>query len=426
MIEKIKKFYSNNRIWIYLLKYILISIALAALAILVDTRALSILDKIPSIFLTSVDLAKTILSTLAGALLTITTFTFSTIMVVLTMYSSEFSPRVVNNFLTDKVSMKVLGVFVGGFFYSIITLFFMKNSFSEYLVLSATIGVLYAVFSLIYFVIFIYRVSSSIQATKLIKRVYDESYTIIGDALDYKEKQETLDEYRAEMYRYNYKIKCDRSGYLQLMNLDPLLYVLEEIDSKLIIHAHIGDFININQNIATLYFNDEALKEGIKDEILEKFTLGDERLGFNDYRFSLQKIVDIALRAISPGINDPNTAIHCINILGVLLGKLSKIKENYTVIRNDKCKGILVYEDFDFKKDLYFTFYQLVNYGKADISVVVSLLETVNKISDITEEEKNLKILEEFSDYIYHISKENFSHKFDLDLIKKSRYSIQI
>ena len=425
MIEKIKKIYSENTIWIYLSKYILISIFLSALVIAIDTRTLPILDNIPSIFLTSVDLAKTILSTLAGALLTITTFTFSTIMVVLTTYSSDFSPRVVNNFLTDKVSMKVLGVFVGGFFYSIITLFFMKSSFSEYLVLSATVGVLYAIFSIIYFVIFIYRVSSSIQATKLIKRVYDESSNIIEDALKYKEKQESLSDYRAEFYRYNQKMDSIENGYLQLMNLDALVSTIKDIDSKLIVHPHIGDFVSINQNIATLYFNDEGLDESLKDTILNKMTFGDERLSFNDYRFSLQKIVDIALRALSPGINDPNTAIHCINILGVLLGKLSSIKENHTVVKNENSKGIVVYEDFNFSEDLYFTIYQIVHYGKEDISIVISLLETVNKISHIAVEE-NLETLKEFSQYIYDISIDKFTHRFDKELLKKSKYKINI
>lgn len=425
MIEKIKKIYSENTIWIYLSKYIFISIFLSALVIAIDTKTLPILDNIPSIFLTSVDLAKTILSTLAGALLTITTFTFSTIMVVLTTYSSDFSPRVVNNFLTDKVSMKVLGVFVGGFFYSIITLFFMKSSFSEYLVLSATVGVLYAIFSIIYFVIFIYRVSSSIQASKLIKKLYDESSDIIEDALKYKEKQENLSDYRAEFYRYNQKIDSIENGYLQLMNLDALVSTIKDIDSKLIIHPHIGDFVNINQNIASLYFNDEGLDESLKETILNKMTFGDERLSFNDYRFSLQKIVDIALRALSPGINDPNTAVHCINILGVLLGKLSSIKENHTVVKHENSKGIVVYEDFNFSEDLYFTFYQIVHYGKEDISIVVSLLETVNKISHIAAEE-NLEALKEFSQYIYDISIDEFTHKFDKELLKKSKYKINI
>ena len=425
MIEKIKKFYANNTVWLFLLKYIFISIILSVAAVLIDTRTLPLLDNIPSIFLTSVDLAKVILGTLAGALLTITTFTFSTIMVVLTMYSSNFSPRVINNFLTDKVSMKVLGVFVGGFIYCISTLFFMKNSFSEYLVVSATIGVLYAIFSIIYFIIFIYRVSSSIQATKLIKRVYDESYNIIEDALAYKEKNENLSEYNVDKYKKKEEVRTKTSGYLQLMNLEALLKTINGIDSKLIMHSQIGDFINQNQNIATIYHNEENLEEGLAEDLVSKITLDDERLSFNDYRYSLQKIVDIALRAISPGINDPNTAIHCINILGVLLGKLSRISGSYTVIRDEESEGVVIYEDFNFSEDLYFTFYQIAHYGKEDVSVVVSLLRAINRISNISDRE-NIKILKEFSDYVYDISKDNFSHRLDMDLLRKARYSIDI
>nr|WP_300004851.1 DUF2254 domain-containing protein [Tissierella sp.] len=425
MADKIKKIYSNNRVILYLLKYIVISIILCAIAILIDTRTVPILENIPSIFLTSVDLAKVILGTLAGALLTITTFTFSTIMVVLTMYSSDFSPRVVNNFLTDKISMKVLGVFVGGFIYCIVTLFFMKNSFSEYLVISATIGVLYAIFSIMYFVRFIYRVSSSIQATKLIKRVYDESYEIIEDSLKYKKEKETLEEYKVKAYKNKVEVYSNQNGYLQLMNLDSLLSEIKDIDSKLIIHSHIGDFVTLNQNIGTLYHNEEELDEDLKEDIMNKLTFGNERLSMNDYKYSLQKIVDITLRAISPGINDPNTAIHCINILGVLLGKLSEIKENYTAIREEDSKGVVIYEDFNFAEDLYFTFYQVVHYGKEDVSVVVSLLQTLNRIGNIASE-NNLEILRDFSNYVYDISIDNFKHKFDIDLINRSRYSIDV
>lgn len=120
MLAKLRIYFDENKMWFYLAQYMLISFLLALAAILVDIRYIPILDYVPNIFLTSVELAKLILSTLAGSLLTITTFTFSTIMVVLTMYSSNFSPRVVNNFLTEKITMKVLGIFVGGFFYCIL------------------------------------------------------------------------------------------------------------------------------------------------------------------------------------------------------------------------------------------------------------------------------------------------------------------
>ena len=163
MITRMKMFYNENKMRIYLGNYILISIMLAIGAILIDTKYVPILDFIPDLFLTRVELAKVILGTLSGSLLTITTFTFSTIMVVLTMYSSNFSPRVVNNFLTDKITMKVLGIFVGGFVYCILALFFMRERYSDYLVISATIAVIYSVLCIMYFVIFVYNVSSSIS-----------------------------------------------------------------------------------------------------------------------------------------------------------------------------------------------------------------------------------------------------------------------
>lgn len=423
MIDKIRIFYKNNTIWVYLAKYILISLVLSILAILIDSKFISVLNLIPEVFLTSVELAKLILSTLAGSLLTITTFTFSTIMVVLTMYSSNFSPRVVNNFLTDKTTMKVLGIFIGGFLYCILALFFMRNSFSEYSVLSATIAVVYAVLCIIYFVIFVFRVSSSIQATKLISRVYDESYEIIERALKYRKNQISSDEYEIGVFRSKLEIISDRSGYLELVGFDDLLNTLKEIDTKLILREDIGAFVSKNQIIATLYYNEDLEDEDLMNKILKDFTIQEQRIAYNDYRFSLQKIVDITLRAISPGINDPNTAIHCINILGVLLSKLGEIKGRYTVIKVEDCKSEIVYEDFHFKEDLYYTFYQIVHYGKEDISVVIAILKALKNINNSSSEEKT-SIIEEFGDYVYMNSIENFTHPLDIETLKKVRAAI--
>jgi uncharacterized membrane protein len=132
--------YKNNKKWIYLSGYILIALILSTIIILIDNNILPIQQYIPAIFLTTVDLAKVILGMLAGVLLTITTFTFSTILIVLTMYSSQFSPRVVENFLSNKITMKVLGIYTGGFFYCITNLLFMRNANFDHLVIAATIA----------------------------------------------------------------------------------------------------------------------------------------------------------------------------------------------------------------------------------------------------------------------------------------------
>lgn len=432
MIGKIKIFYNENKMWMYLGMYILISILLAVLAILIDTKSIPILEYIPELLLTSVDLAKEILSTLAGSLLTITTFTFSTIMVVLTMYSSNFSPRVVNNFLTDKITMKVLGIFVGGFFYCILALFFMRKSYSEYLVVSATIAVIYAALCIIYFVIFVYNVSSSIQATKLIGRLYEESYEVIERTLKHRENHISLDEYEIGVFKYKLKIISLKSGYLELIEFKEILNILKDMEAKFILKVDIGDFLSKDQEIATLYYDEELendelkeekLDEKLVEELLKQFTIEEERIAYNDYRFSLQKIIDITLRAISPGINDPNTAIHCINILGVLLSKLGQIDGRYTVIKDENSKSQAIYEDFNFKEDLYLTFYQIIHYGKEDISVILAIFNALKIINRSSTEGKE-PILKEFGDYIYHNIIDNFSHKIDIEMLKKAQESI--
>lgn len=423
MITKIKFFYNENKIWMYLGKYIIISFMLAAVAILTDIKYIPILDYIPDLLLTSVDLAKVILGTLSGSLLTITTFTFSTIMVVLTMYSSNFSPRVVNNFLTDKITMKVLGIFVGGFCYCILALFFMRKIYSEYLVVSATIAVIYSVLCIIYFVIFVYNVSSSIQATKLISRLYDESYEIILRTLENREDYLSLDEHKIGTFKSKLEILSDRSGYLEVIEFRGILNALKDTESKFILTNNIGDFISRNQVIATLYSNEDLEDENLIDDLLKRFNIEEERIAYDDYRFSIQKIVDITLRAISPGINDPNTAIHCINILGVLLSKLSEIKGRFTVIKDDDSKSEIVYEDFNFKEDLYYTFYQIVHYGKMDISVMLAIFKALHTMNISSSPEKS-QVIQAFGDYVYENSINNFTHKFDIEMLERAKESV--
>ena len=419
MITKIKLFYNENKMWMYLGNYILISFLVAIGAILTDTKTIPLLDYIPDFLLTSVELAKLILGTLSGALLTITTFTFSTIMVVLTMYSSNFSPRVVTNFLTEKITMKVLGIFIGGFFYCILALFFMRKGYSDYLVVSATIAVIYSVLCILYFVVFVYNVSSSIQATKLIARLYDESDEIIKRTLKFRENNLSLDEYEIGDFRAKLEIVSDKNGYLESLDFNETLFALKDIEAKFVLKTDIGDFVSRNQTIATLYYNEELADEKLMTTLLNKFSIERERIAYNDYRFSLQKIIDIALRAISPGINDPNTAIHCINILGVLLSELGEIKGRYTVIEAENSKSQIIYEDFNFSEDLYATFHQIVHYGKKDISVVLAIFNALNTISISASSEK-ADVIKDFRDYVYQNSIDNFSHQFDIEILKKA------
>lgn len=409
--------------WMYLVRSILISIILATTVILMDSQIILGKEYIPRFLLTSVDLAKLILSTLAGSLLTITTFTFSTIMVVLTTYSSNFSPRVVNNFLTDKTTMKVLGIFIGGFTYCILALFFMRQALAEFLVLSATIAVVYAVLCIVYFVVFVFRVSSFIQASKLISQVYDEAFHAIDEALEHRENQISSNKYEIGRFKNQFELISDCNGYLEWIEFDDILRTLRKFESKLVFKEDIGNFIANGQTIGVLYYNTDIDIEQMTEKLLKNVSIVEERIAYNDYRFSLQKIIDITLRSLSPGINDPNTAIHCIYILGVLLSKIGEIDGEYTIIRREYSKSEVIYKNFNFADDLYYTFYQIVHYGQQDVSVVLAILKALKNIKYASSVNKTVTI-NKFANYVYENSVDNFTHELDRENLKRVKTSI--
>ncbi|NLC65490.1 MAG: DUF2254 domain-containing protein, partial [Clostridium sp.] len=99
------------------------------------------------------------------------------------------------------------------------------------------------------------------------------------------------------------------------------------------------------------------------------------------------------------------------------------IEGSYNIIKEDSSKTRIIYEDFDFKEDLYFTFYQIAHYGKKDISVIIALLNALKIIKTSSSEDKT-KIIEELRDYIYDTCIVNFDHELDINMLKRARDSI--
>src|SRR6056297_2607915 len=219
LLDRIKKVLRS--IWFYPAIYGLISLLGAFLIILIDTRYLSEFHNVlPKILLTNTDLARDIHGIIASAFITITTFTFSITMVVLTMYMSQLSPRVVENFLKNKSTMQSFGIFVGGFIYSIVSLLFTRNTTEGYLVVSASIGVVYIAVGLVYFLLFINSVATFIQTTNVIDRLHKESILKIKNYQDTIKNNPIIKEIDKEKYRNNEAIRAVESGYIQKLNYD--------------------------------------------------------------------------------------------------------------------------------------------------------------------------------------------------------------
>ena len=404
-------FFDDWRAKIYYIpvKYSFYALILSAIVLILEKNYQPILvNFLPNVFFTPLEITKTILATIAGSLLSIVTISFSIIMVVLTTYSTQFSPRTLQDFIKSKLTLQVLGIFIGGFIYSIVTLMFL-NSNGQTVFLSAAVGVIIVFFCLIYFVMFINHVSQSIQVNLLIDTLTTEILDLVDNVKEFNEAHENIrneppDNLEQTLQKNQYTIYSKEVGFIRDINDLKLSKFADE--HNLVINAErmIGDYVTNNTRVFTIYYDLEEmevdeLKEDVLNNCLDFILVGKERNKSKDIEFGLQKITEIALRAISPGINDPNTAIFCIKQLGMVLDRIAKANIENTYYYNEDNELTLIFEDISFDYLLYKTFYQLRYYSMRDVSVAASILEALIIIAEGNEQEIK-DITWEFGNYI--------------------------
>lgn len=365
-------FWIKEKLWVTPAIYSILAVALSIIFFYIDLHLIDAMSEyIPSILLTNVDLAKTIMGSLSGALLTMTTFTFSTILVVLTMYSSQFSPRTLKNFVHDRLTWRVLGVFLGGFIYNTLSLLFMRAHLYSHDVISTFVGILIAFFCLATFAYFIHHISSTVQVGKLVIELIDDTERVV----DKFEKLESENVSPAGGWRpdgIKQTIMTGKTGFIGYIHFDKILDFAKKKNMEIEVLSCIGEYVHENKPLVNIFKTDSD-----DFPIDEFFVFGEERTSDQDIEFAMQKLVEIGLRAISPGINDPNTANDIIIRLGNLLGKIGHLSTGGLVFTDKEGNGRVFYPLPKFEEILYKVYYQLAYYGKDDISVMSAITDSL-------------------------------------------------
>lgn len=368
----------ENTVWSKPFLYSIFSLLLVIIIQIIDRGIIPLENYIPSIFLVEKPLAETVLSTLSGALLTMTTITFSTIMIVLTTYSTQFSPRTLKNYLTNPTATRVLGVFMGGFVYSTVSLLFLDVSEENSgVVLSAAVGVLLALLCLAFFAYFIHNVATFIRVSNLIEELTSDAI-----ASSAKEKQE-IEDLNGELIHGSFTIfskeeapkttlYAGKEGYIQLINYKGLVEFAEKNDCICMFKIPIGTYVTAATAVAVIV-GEETVEINSEDYL----TIGAERTTLQDREYGIQKLVEVALKAISPGINDPNTAIDCIKHLKEPLKEAILISGVYLLLPNENGEQKVLIPRRTAEDILYAAFYQLAHYSRQDVSVLRAIIESL-------------------------------------------------
>jgi uncharacterized membrane protein len=335
--------------------------------------------------------ARGVLSVIAGSIMTVVSIVFSLTVTALAQTSSHFGPRVLRNFTSDRGVQFTLGTFIATFVYCLLVLrtvrtqhSFEASSFVPYL--SVNIGMVMALASLAVLIYFIHHVSQSIQAENLIADVgmgFQKSLPVLfpecigkphsggGDSLQLPDESQ---------WQSASSVISSTDGYLQGIDDSRLLKLATQQDLLLRLEKRPGDFVT-NAEPLLRALPAARMSPGIERDLRSCFSLGEHRTPHQDALYVVQQLVEIAAHALSPGINEPFTALTCIDWLGASLRGVAGRELPVALRQDDGGRLRVIARTLDFEELAHAAFDQIRLYGAGNPDVAQHLLDTIAKIA---------------------------------------------
>lgn len=335
--------------------------------------------------------ASMVLGTIAGSMMTIAGVVFSMTLVALSLASSQFGSRLLRNFMRDTANQVVLGTFVATFVYCLLVMRTIRRAEDTFFVphLSVTIGVMFALVSLGVLIYFIHHVAISIQADEIVARVgselIDEVERLFPQHIGQEATQPAapLLDLGLAFSHESGTVSVAVDGYLQYIDGDALMALAEREDVLLRLERRPGQYVVCGSPLAMAWPGDKVTEKFVA-EVNSAFVLGNQRTSAQDVEFAVHQLVEIAVRALSPGINDPFTAMACVDRLGSALCRLAQ-RDMPSPHRFDEQGQLrIVAPAPTFSGIVDAAFNQIRQYARSSAAVTIRLLETITVIAAAT------------------------------------------
>jgi len=374
----------NSSFWFVPTVMAVAAVALSYLLIEVDAlRGVDQTDDPSAIFTFGPEGARAILSVIASSMITVASLIFSITMLSLQLASSQFGPRVIGNFMRDRSNQIVLGTFIATFLYCLFVLRSVRgiegSSFVPHL--AVAFGVLLAAASVAVLIYFIHHIATSIRVETLLANLAEDGCAAVDrlfpERLGHAPGGETdMQRLPGHFDRSSRQIAADSGGYVQNVGTEVLMRLATEHDLVLRIDAPPGQFVTKGACVISAYPRDLVSDETCED-LRGAVVIGRNRTSRQDLEFAIRRIVELAQRALSPGINDPTTALYCIDRLGEVIGRLAS-RDIPSPMRSDTHGQLRVVTDVVRLEDIVCrAFAAIARYGITDADVVARLVQTL-------------------------------------------------
>jgi len=271
-----------------------------------------------------------VLAVTTGAMMTITGVVFSISVVTLTLAANQFGAKILRNYLSDWHNKIVLGLFVGSFLYGLVVLASINSDSDVQLpALAFLISLVLTVLAIAGLIFFIHNISTSIQADRVIAVIGKSLINSITNALSSSSEQADSALLRegwaiAVHGTSSTSVCADASGYVEYIDYDALVKIARRCQCAIELKVRPGAFVIEGGALATLHASGTVSPPSAID-VNRSISLGLQRTDVQDLEYAMMQLLQIAQRALSPGINDSLTAIACIDWLSAALARMVEL-----------------------------------------------------------------------------------------------------
>ncbi len=336
---------------------------------------------VPFAFSGGPDAAHALLQAIAGSVITVAGVTFSITIIALQLTSTQFSPRVLRNFIRDRASKSVFATFLATFVYTLVVLGSVRTGSDgqepSVPILAVAGAVVLTLISIAMLAFFIHHVAHTIQVSEITRSVSVETLEAV--------RREWPDEAprRAVVPPSDSDevvLPARKGGYLVYAAHERLVQLAEEADAVIRLHTAPGQWISIGRPLVSVAPPDarERLTKDPRDEV----KLGAQPTLQQNVSFGVRQLVDVALKALSPSLNDPSTAVNCVHRITEVLLEAGRRSEPPTTHLDEAGAVRLVAPQHDFGDLVGLAFDQIRTFGGDRLYVALALVESLGQLQD--------------------------------------------
>ena len=371
-----------------------------------------LLEYIPDVVVNNTETSRSLLTTFIGGLISIMVFSFSMVMILLNQASSNFSPRLLPELISNRRHQLILGFYISTIVYCIFILVSIEENSNEYQLpgFSVLIAIALMLHCLASFIYFIHSISQEIQINNIMDKILNTAKRRLNRLIDSEDDTEVNFPDSTKFHIY----KATKSGYITNIALKNIADIAKKNDSKIKTIGFKGSFIIKNQ---PLFKSEKKLNEDCIKDITNQFEYSTNELIDDNYVLAFKQLTEIAVKAMSPGINDPGTALNAIDYLSELFSiRLLKSDYSYTKIEDVAWVNIT---SVNFSTLLYQVMASLRTYCKRDISVVQNLIKMLQFLKEIAQKNTHKEAIDKELELLKGDINSSITNKEDLKFLNE-------